>query len=191
MATVTYETNPAPFEDGIGPLTAEDISALLIACQTAIAEQYPVPGSNDVFSKIHDRGEYGAYRFTINQLIDASWIGSSAREYINKKLIDHPEGPEKLENRKSYFEYAKEQLPQIDFAEAKIEAKNNAQYYFLTNQLEGVSINPLIKTGGDIVLIGYYQDQVAYDYLKFIYNLLYTARIISDATDKNVISGLF
>ncbi len=191
MATVTYETNPAPFEDGIGPLTAEDISALLIACQTAIAEQYPVPGSNDVFSKIHDRGEYGAYRFTINQLIDASWIGLSAREYINKKLIDHPEGPEKLENRKSYFEYAKEQLPQIDFAEAKIEAKNNAQYYFLTNQLEGVSINPLIKTGGDIVLIGYYQDQIAYDYLKFIYNLLYTARIISDATDKNVISGLF
>lgn len=190
MATVTYETNPGPFGEGIGSLTAEQISSLLIACQNAIAEQYPVSGNKDIFSKIHDRGEYGAYRFTINQLIDASWLGISAREYINKKLIDHPEGPEKLENRKSYFEVAKEQQPELDFAEAKIEAKNNAQYYFLTNELDGVAINSNIKTGADIVLVGYYQDLIAYDYLKFIYNLLYTARIISATTDNNVVAGL-
>lgn len=190
MANITYETNSGPFEEGIGPLTADNITSLLKACQEAIAKQYPVSGEQDIFTKVHDKGEYGAYRFTINQLIDASWLGSSAREYINKILVDHPEGPEKLENRKSYFEYAKEQNPLIDFAEAKIEAKNNAQYYFITNKLEGVSINNQITTGADILLSGYYQDQIAYSYLKFIYNLLYTARIISDSTDPKVITGL-
>ena len=203
MANITYETNPGPFEEGIGPLTADNITSLLKACQEAIAKQYPVAGEQDVFSKVHDKGEYGAYRFTINQLIDASWLGSSAREYINKKLTDHPEGPEKLENRKSYFQYAKEYQEDkrdgtkydplstfLDFAEAKIEAKNNAQYYFITNKLEGVSINNQISIGADILLSGYYQDQIAYSYLKFIYNLLYTARIIGDNTDLKVISGL-
>ena len=190
MATITYETTEGRFDEGIGALSAQEISKLLIACQNAIKEQYPVAGTKDIFSKVHDRGEYGAYRLTISQLVDASWLGYSAKSYINSKLVDHPEGPEKLENTKSYFEHAKEQQPELDFAESKIEAKNNAQYYFLTNELEGVAINSLIKTGADIVLSGYYQDQIAYDYLKFIYNLLYTARIISDSTDKSVVAGL-
>lgn len=185
-----YQTTPDRFEDDIGALSPEQISKLLIACQNAIKEQYPVAGTKDIFSKVHDRGEYGAYRLTISQLVDASWIGYSAKSYINSKLVDHPEGPEKLENRKSYFEHAKETKTQLDFADAKIEAKNNAQYYFLTNKLEGVAINSSISDGSDIVSSGSIQDRIAYDYLKFIYNLLYTARIINDATDNNVVAGL-
>lgn len=203
MATSFYSTTPAPFGEGIGPLTAEDVSKLLIACQNAIAKQYPVSGSRDVFSKVHDRGEYGAYRLTISQLIDASWIGATASEYINKKLLDHPEGPEKLENRKSYFEVAKEYQyddpaggkfnplsMELDFAEAKIEAKNNAQYYFMTNKLETVAVHSNINIGADILLTGYYQDLIAYDYLTFIYNLLLNARVINYGTDNNIIAGL-
>lgn len=186
----TYQTLPSLFQEEIGNLGVEEIAKLLIACQNAIAEQYPVAGNGDIFSKVHSGGEYGAYRFTISQLVDASWLAYSAKEYINRKLIDHPEGPEKLENRKSYFEHAKETKTQLDFAEAKIEAKNNAQYYFLTNVLEGVAINDLITDGSDIVSSGRIQDLIAYDYLKFVYNLLYTARIVTDTTDKNIVAGL-
>jgi len=185
-----YQTTPDRFKDDIGTLSPEQISKLLIACQNAIKEQYPVAGTKDIFSKVHDKGEYGAYRLTIQQLVDASWLGYSAKSYINSKLIDHPEGPEKLENRKSYFEHAKETKTQLDFSDAKIEAKNNAQYYFLTNKLEGVAINNLITDGSDIVSSGSIQDRVAYDYLKFIYNLLYTARIVNDSTDNTVVAGL-
>lgn len=188
--TVAYQTTPSLFREDIGNLAQEDIAKLLIACQKSIAEQYPVAGNRDIFSKVHDRGEYGAYRFTISQLVDASWLGTTAKEYISKKLIDHPEGPEKLENTKSYFEHAKETKTHLDFADAKIEAKNNGQYYFLTNKLEEVAINRLIGDGSDIVSSSRIQDLIAYDYLKFIHNLLLTARVITPQTEKNVVAGL-
>lgn len=200
---ITYETTTSRFNEGIGLLTAEQIAKLLVACQNAIKEQYPVSGSKDIFSKVHDKGEYGAYRITIQQLVDAGWISSSAIAYINQKLTDHPEGPEKLETRKSYFEYAKEyqyddrtggKYPalntELDFAEAKIEAKNNAQYYFIANKLEGVATRVELNTGGDVLLSGYYQDEIAYDYLNFIYDLFLTARVITPTVDEKVTAGL-
>jgi hypothetical protein len=67
--TSIYETTPESISADIGNLSTEDISKLLIACQNAIKEQYPVAGSKDIWSKIHNGGEYGAYRLTINQLI--------------------------------------------------------------------------------------------------------------------------
>jgi len=192
MATVTYETTATRFDDGIGLLTGEQLSKLLIACQNAIKEQYPVTGSKDIFSKVHDKGEYGAYRLTIQQLVDAGWISSAAITHINQKLTDHPEGPEKLETRKSYFEYAKEyqyddpsggKFPalsaELDFAESKIEAKNNAQYFFIANKLEGIATRVELTIGGDILLSGYLQDEIAYGYLNFIYDLFLTARVIT------------
>ena len=99
-SNTTYDTTVDLDTADIGSLTTEDIAKLLVACQNAIKEQYPVSGSKDIWSKIHNGGEYGAYRLTINQLIDASWVGILARDYIEKTLIDRPEGPEKLETRK-------------------------------------------------------------------------------------------
>jgi hypothetical protein len=200
---ITYETTTSRFNEGIGLLTGEQITKLLVACQNAIKEQYPVAGSKDIFSKVHDKGEYGAYRLTIQQLVDAGWISPSAINYINQKLTDHPEGPEKLETRKSYFEYAKEyqyddrtggKYPalstELDFAEAKIEAKNNAQYYFIANNLEGVATRVELNTGGDVLLSGFYQDQIAYDYLNFIYDLFLAARVITPTVDEKITAGL-
>lgn len=188
---ITYETTATSFNSDIGNLSPEDISKLLIACQNAIKEQYPVAGSKDIWSKVHDGGEYGAYRLTINQLIDASWIGILARDYIDNTLIDRPEGPEKLETRKSYYEAAKEKYgTELDFAESKIEAKNSAQYYFLTYALTGIPVNVRIETAFDILSNKSYQDEIAYAYLNFIYSLLYNARIINDSTDKDIVAGL-
>jgi hypothetical protein len=188
---IIYETTPESISADIGTLSTEDISNLLIACQNAIKEQYPVSGSKDIWSKVHNGGEYGAYRLTINQLIDASWVGILARDYIDKTLIDRPEGPEKLETRKSYYEAAKEKYgTELDFAESKIETKNSAQYYFITSSLTGIPINPRIKTAYDILSIKSLQDEIAVDYLRFIYNLLYNARIINDSTDNDIVAGL-
>ena len=190
-SNTTYETTVDLDGTDIGNLTTEDISKLLVACQNAIKEQYPVAGSKDIWSKIHNGGEYGAYRLTINQLIDASWVGILARDYIDNTLIDRPEGPEKLDTRKSYYETAKEKYgTELDFAESKIETKNSAQYYFITNALTGIPINPRIQTGYDILKSKTLQDEIANDYLKFIYNLLYNARIINDSTDNEIVSGL-
>ena len=190
-SNTTYETTVDLDGTDIGNLTTEDISKLLVACQNAIKEQYPVAGSKDIWSKIHNGGEYGAYRLTINQLIDASWVGILARDYIDNTLIDRPEGPEKLDTRKSYYEAAKEKYgTELDFAESKIETKNSAQYYFITTALTGIPINPRIQTGYDILKSKTLQDEIANDYLKFIYNLLYNARIINDSTDNEIVAGL-
>jgi hypothetical protein len=190
-SNTTYDTTVDVDSADIGSLTTEDISKLLIACQNAIKEQYPVAGSKDIWSKIHNGGEYGAYRLTINQLIDASWVGILARDYIEKTLIDRPEGPEKLETRKSYFETAKEKYgTELDFAESKIETKNSGQYYFITTALTGIPINARIQTGYDILKSKTIQDEIAFDYLKFIYNLLYNARIVNDSTDNDIVAGL-
>lgn len=186
-----YETTVDFDSTDIGNLTTEDISKLLVACQNAIKEQYPIAGSKDIWSKVHNGGEYGAYRLTINQLIDSSWVGILARDYIENTLIDRPEGPEKLETRKSYFETAKEKYgTELDFAESKIETKNSAQYYFITTALTGIPINSRIQNGYDILKSRALQDEIATDYLKFIYNLLYNARIINDLTDNDIVAGL-
>lgn len=186
-----YQTTPDKFKDAIGNLSTEQISKLLVACQNAIEEQYPVAGSKNIFNKVHTKGEYGAYRLTIQQLVDAGWLGPNAIEYINNRLIDHPEGPEKIENRKSYYENAKEVFnQQLDFADATIESKNSAQYYFITTILEGVATKNNIKTGSEILLSESIQDSVAYDYLTFIYNLLTAARVITPQTDDRIVAGL-
>lgn len=186
-----YQTTPEKFNDGIGGLSPEQISKLLVACQNAIKEQYPVAGSKNIFNKVHTKGEYGAYRLTIPQLVDAGWLGPNAVEYINNRIIDHPEGPERLENRKSYFENAKEVFgQQLDFADANIESKNSAQYYFITTILEGISTKNNIKTASEILFSESFQDSIAYDYLKFIYNLLTAARVVSTQTDDRVVAGL-
>jgi autotransporter-associated beta strand protein len=75
-SNTTYDTTVDVDSADIGSLTTEDISKLLIACQNAIKEQYPVAGSKDIWSKIHNGGEYGAYRLTINQLNTATWTGA-------------------------------------------------------------------------------------------------------------------
>jgi hypothetical protein len=190
MVKVSYETTPDRFNEGIGLLSAEQVGKILIACQDAIKEQYAVPGDKDIFSKVHDKGEYGAYRLTIQQLVDAGWLYSGTIEYINSTLSDHPEGPEKVEKRKSYFQYAKETLgKEIDFAETKIESKNSAQYYFITDKLDNAGIKKIL-TGSELLLSGFYQDSVAYDYLSFIYELLNTARVITPLVDERIIAGL-
>lgn len=187
----TYNTSATSFSGDIGTLVPEDISKLLIACQNAIKEQYPVAGSKNIFYKVHTKGEYGAYRLTIQQLVDAGWLGPNTIEYVNNLLVDHPEGPEKLENRKSYYENAKEVFgKELDFAEATIESKNSAQYYFITTILEGIATKNNIKTGSEILFSESIQDSIAYNYLTFIYNLLTAARVITPQTEMPVVAGL-
>jgi hypothetical protein len=190
---MTYTTTSGIFQEGIGLLNADQLTKLVIACQDAIKEQYPVPGDKDIFSKVHDRGQYGAYRLTISQLIDAGWIAVDAIDHINKKLVDHPEGPEKIDSRKSYFEAAKEYeglSTKVDFAEVKIEAKNSAQYYFIANKLENVATKETLTIGADFLLSGKMQDTIAFDYLNFVYDLFLTARVITPKVDENVTAGL-
>ena len=89
-SNTTYDTTVDLDTADIGSLTTEDIAKLLVACQNAIKEQYPVSGSKDIWSKIHNGGEYGAYRLTINQLIDfcKGVIRQHGDELFNSLLDD-------------------------------------------------------------------------------------------------------
>lgn len=171
----------------IGPLSRKEIAAILTESANALDKIYPVPGSKPLTNKIDSRGRYGAFRFTIQQLVDAAYIDKEVISWAQGGLKLHGDGPYESERRSSYADEAiKKSGPngdnEFDFAAPRTEERNNIQYYLLNNEPPGYirhhkvvyPINNFVKNS--IVDQNFW----AYNYLEFIYKLLITARIIDE-----------
>jgi hypothetical protein len=61
----------------VGPLTVEQLAKLMTACVTSLDKIYPVPAKSSpksLMQKVDSRGRYGAYKLTIQQLVDSGYI---------------------------------------------------------------------------------------------------------------------
>ena len=85
-ASSGYQTTAAKLPDigSPGKLTKEDCVKVLTACQQAISRKYVVGGKRNIWRKVHNRGEYGAYRMTISQLIDIDFLKPEIQEWADE-----------------------------------------------------------------------------------------------------------
>lgn len=190
-ATAGYQTSSdiLPNIGTPGILTKEDSLKVLEACRKAIAKKYVVNGKRNIWRKVHNRGEYGAYRMTISQLVDIDFLKPEIQEWAEDCIRSQPTGPGAAERIKSYAEAVQETEGDYDFAPYKREAANNLQYFFLYNPI------PLNHTAAVRSMISFItseemQDKAAYYYLKKAYSDLSNAKIITLQTPKTTIAGL-
>ena len=190
-ASSGYETTAdiLPNIGSPGILTKEDCVKLLKACQMAIHKKYVVNGKRNNWRKVHNRGEYGAYRMTISQLVDIDFLKHEIQDWAEDCIQSQPLGPGTAERVKSYAEAVQETNGDYDFAPYKREAANNLQYFFLYNPI------PLNHTAAVRSMITFItseemQDKAAYYYLKKAYVDLSNAKIVNEQTPKTTIAGL-
>ena len=172
-----------------GRLSKEDSVKLLKACQQAISKKYVVSGKRNLWRKVHNRGEYGAYRMSVSQLIDIDFLTADIQEWAESCIQSQPTAPGAAERIKTYAEAVQETDGDYDFAPFKREAANNLQYFFLYNPI------PITYTAATRSMISFItseemQDKAAYYYLKKAFVDLSNAKIITETTDKPTIAGL-
>lgn len=172
-----------------GILTKADCVKLLIACQNAIAKKYVVNGKRNVWRKVHNRGEYGAYRMSISQLIDIKFFSHEIQAWAEDSIQSHPHGPGAAERIKSYAEAVQETPGDYDFAPYKRESANNLQYFFLYNPIP-INYEAASRSMISFITSEEMQDKAAYYYLKKAYVDLSSAKIINENTSKATIAGL-
>jgi hypothetical protein len=114
----------------IGPLSRKEIAQILTESANALDKIYPVPGSKPLPNKVDSRGRYGAYRLTIQQLVDSAYIDKEVISWAQGGLNLHGDGPYESERRSSYAdESIKKNDTELDFAAPRTEERNNVQYY--------------------------------------------------------------
>lgn len=183
------EYNNVNIRKQIGPLSRKEIAQILTESAIALDKIYPVPGSKPLQNKVDSRGRYGAYRLTIQQLIDAAFIDKEVIAWAQKGLQQHGDGPYQAQGRSSYADECIAILgPEgdrgayiCDFGVPRTEERNNIQYYLLYNgppayiRHWGSSSDPIED------FVGFYDQNIwAYNYLEFIYKLFITARIFDE-----------
>jgi hypothetical protein len=172
----------------VGPLTVEQLAKLMTACVTALDKIYPVPAKSSLKSltqKVDSRGRYGAYKLTIQQLVDSGYIDKEVIAWGQEKLQNSGDGPYTAERRTSYADEAMKEYDDIDFdfAVPRTEERNNLQYYLIKNEPPAY-INTAVQTYApissfiDSTLID--QNFWAYSLIEFTYKLFITARIIDE-----------
>ena len=191
IASSGYETTASKLPDigTPGRLTKDDCVKVLKACQQAIARKYVVNGKRNVWRKVHNRGEYGAYRMTISQLIDIDFLKPEILEWAEDCIQSTPTGPGAAERIKSYAEAVQETNGDYDFAPYKREAANNLQYFFLYNPIP-LNYEAAVRSMISFITSEEMQDKAAYYYLKKAYVDLSNAKIINENTSKATIAGL-
>lgn len=172
-----------------GILTKEDCVKLLTACQMTIHKKYVVNGKRNNWRKVHNRGEYGAYRMTVSQLVDIDFLKQEIQEWAEDCIHSQPTGPGVAERVKSYAEAVQETDGDYDFAPYKREAANNLQYFFLYNPIP-LNHEAAVRSMITFITSEEMQDKAAYYYLKKSYVDLSNAKIINDQTPKATIAGL-
>jgi len=190
-ANTGYETSTTTFPDigTPGKLTKEECAKVLKACQQAISRKYVVNGKRNAWRKVHNRGEYGAYRMTISQLIDIDFLKPEIQEWAEDCIHSQPTGPGAAERIKSYAEAVQETAGDYDFAPYKREAANNLQYFFLYNPIP-LNYEAAVRSMISFITSEEMQDKAAYYYLKKAYVDLSNAKIINENTSKPTVAGL-
>lgn len=190
-ASAGYETKEAviPNIGSLGILSKADSVKLLKACQMAIHKKYVVNGKRNNWRKVHNRGEYGAYRMTISQLIDIDFLKPEIQEWAESCIHSNPTGPGVSERVKSYAEAVQETNGDYDFAPYKREAANNLQYFFLYNPIP-INHEAAVRSMISFITNEEMQDKAAYYYLKKAFVDLSNAKIITPKTSKATIAGL-
>jgi hypothetical protein len=171
-----------------GTLTKDDCVKLLKACQMAIHKKYVVNGKRNNWRKVHNRGEYGAYRMSVSQLIDIDFLKPEIQEWAEESIHSRPTGPGAAERVKTYAEAVQETDGDYDFAPYKREAANNLQYFFLYNPIP-LNYDAAVRSMISFVTSEEMQDKAAYYYLKKAFVDLSNAKIITATTNKATIAG--
>jgi hypothetical protein len=186
-----YKTTDKILPDigSIGKLTKEECVKVLEACQKAISQKYVVNGKRNIWRKVHNRGEYGAYRMTISQLIDINFLKPTIQEWAEDCIKSQPTGPGVSERIKSYAEAVQDAGGDFDFAPFKREAANNLQYFFLYNPIP-LNHEAAVRSMISFITSEEMQDKAAYYYLKKAYVDLSNAKIINEDTAKETVAGL-
>ena len=167
----------------IGPLSRKEIAQILTESAIALDKIYPVPGSKPLPNKVDSRGRYGAYRLTIQQLVDSAYIDKEVIAWAQGGLNLHGDGPYESERRSSYAdESIKKNDTELDFAAPRTEERNNVQYYLLNNEppsyIRHYNVsNPISNFVRNSIVD---QNTWAYNYLEFAYKLFLTARILDE-----------
>lgn len=172
----------------VGPLTVEQLAKLMTACVTALDKIYPVPAKSSpksLMQKVDSRGRYGAYKLTIQQLVDSAYIDKEVIAWAQGGLQLHGDGPYTAERRTSYADEAMKEYDDIDFdfAVPRTEERNNLQYYLIKNEPPAY-IKTAVQTYAPISsFIGSSlidQNYWAYNLIEFTYKLFITARIFDE-----------
>lgn len=171
-----------------GILTKDDCVKLLKACQMAIHKKYVVNGKRNNWRKVHNRGEYGAYRMTISQLIDIDFLKPEIQEWAEDCIQINGSRPGAAERVKSYAEAVQDTAGDYDFAPYKREAANNVQYFFLYNPIP-LTHEAAVRSMISFVTSEEMQDKAAYYYLRKAFVDLSNAKIITATTNKATIAG--
>jgi hypothetical protein len=190
-ASSGYQTTAAKLPDigSPGKLTKEDCVKVLVACQQAISRKYVVGGKRNLWRKVHNRGEYGAYRMTISQLIDIDFLKPEIQEWAEDCIQINGNRPGAAERVKSYAEAVQDTAGDYDFAPFKREAANNIQYFFLYNPIP-LNHEAAVRSMISFVTSEEMQDKAAYYYLKKAYVDLSNAKIVNADTSKETVAGL-
>lgn len=190
-ASSGYQTTAAILPDigSPGKLTKEDCVKVLVACQQAISRKYVVGGKRNLWRKVHNRGEYGAYRMTISQLIDIDFLRPEIQEWAEDCIQINGSRPGAAERVKSYAEAVQDRAGEYDFAPYKREAGNNIQYFFLYNPIP-LNHEAAVRSMISFVTSEEMQDKAAYYYLKKAYVDLSNAKIVNENTSKETVAGL-
>lgn len=187
-----YTTTPESITATVGPLDALSVYKVLKACQTAIiARDTKAPA--EPHQIIRNRGEYGAYKLSIQQIADAGFISKEAISEIQRFVPGSSSGPATQNTKLSYYEMAKNvnlfYNNRIEILTPLTEAKNNGQYYYFSHVLLNVG-HAIGFQSGDYVFTDGVQDRIAQNLLKFYYNLLLTARVITKDIEPRILGGL-
>jgi hypothetical protein len=172
----------------VGPLTVDQLAKLMTACVTALDKIYPVPAKSSpksLMQKVDSRGRYGAYKLTIQQLVDSGYIDKEVIAWGQERLQNSGDGPYNAERRTSYADEAMKEYDDIDFdfAVPRTEERNNLQYYLIKNEPPAY-IKTAVETYAPIssfiesTLIN--QNLWAYNLIEFTYKLFITARIFNE-----------
>ena len=190
-ASSGYQTTAAKLPDigSPGKLTKEDCVKVLVACQQAISRKYVVGGKRNLWRKVHNRGEYGAYRMTISQLIDIDFLKPEIQEWAEDCIQINGSRPGAAERVKSYAEAVQDTAGDYDFAPFKRESANNIQYFFLYNPIP-LNHEAAVRSMISFVTSEEMQDKAAYYYLKKAYVDLSNAKIVNVDTSKETVAGL-
>lgn len=190
----------------IGTLSSSDVVSLLKEIQKAITLQYVTNGKvasagtpKNIWNVVHKNGEYGAYRFTLQQMVDSGIIDGGVIDWSAKKL---PSNAWQATQQEQFTPYSESYLgiknKKITLIETETSAKSNIMFYMLTHVIKSnmnpqfaIATTPLISsTMEDFVLSEQLQDEFMLKYLEFVYQLLITSRSITDSLDKKFLAGV-
>lgn len=188
-----YETKPSTLPKdkvGIGKLTKEDIVKILEAVRKGVGEKYPVNGPRNLWKKVHSRGEYGAYRLTLSQLIETNCVSEDVLDWAERAMDKAGMKSGNADRYKTYAEVISERPgADYDVAPFKQELANSKHYFFMYNPVPpNYATN--VRNMTQLVINEPEQDRQAFHLMEIVYKKLLAAKTITVETDRKTVAGL-